>query len=229
MSTNLSPKDFSTQGYVLRRTNYGEADRILNLLTPMGKISVIAKGVRKEKSKLAGGIEMFCLGDFQIHQGLGRLGVVTGAKMLKFHQGLVANLDLLETATLMLKKVSIAVENSENPVFFEMIRQAFLALDRHFNPKLVEAWFWLNFAQANGEELNLYRDTTDNKLLESTDYVWDTNELALKPQIGGNIDANTIKLMRLLLTADLELVNRIKNFASCLEPILFIAKSINQL
>ena len=43
---------------VLRRTNYGEADRILQLLTPKGKRSVMAKGVRRERSKLAGGIEL---------------------------------------------------------------------------------------------------------------------------------------------------------------------------
>ena len=36
---------------VLRRTNYAEADRVLQLLTPKGRRSVIAKGVRRERSK----------------------------------------------------------------------------------------------------------------------------------------------------------------------------------
>lgn len=53
------PADLRTQAIVLRRTNYGESDRILNLLTPEGKVSVIARGVRKEKSRLAGSIELF--------------------------------------------------------------------------------------------------------------------------------------------------------------------------
>ena len=35
---------------VLRRTNYAEADRVLQLLTPKGRRSVIAKGVRRERS-----------------------------------------------------------------------------------------------------------------------------------------------------------------------------------
>ena len=61
--------DVRTLGYVLRRTNYGEADRILNIITRQGKISAIAKGVRKSKSKLAGNIEIFSLIDFNIHQG----------------------------------------------------------------------------------------------------------------------------------------------------------------
>ena len=54
MSKNTPDNYLRTFGYVLRRTNYGEADRILNIITPSGKISAIAKGVRKEKSKLAG-------------------------------------------------------------------------------------------------------------------------------------------------------------------------------
>ena len=41
MSGNMSKSnDIKTQGIVLRRTNYGEADRILQLLTPEGKKSV---------------------------------------------------------------------------------------------------------------------------------------------------------------------------------------------
>ena len=46
---NTQNKDVRANAYVLRRTNYGEADRILNLITPFGKMSAIAKGVRKEK------------------------------------------------------------------------------------------------------------------------------------------------------------------------------------
>ena len=48
----MQSKDIKTCAYVLRRTNYGEADRILNIITPLGKMSVIAKSVRKEKSNL---------------------------------------------------------------------------------------------------------------------------------------------------------------------------------
>ena len=53
--------DLKTTAIVLKRVNYNESDRIVTFLTPEGRFSTIAKGVRKEKSKLAGGIEMFCL------------------------------------------------------------------------------------------------------------------------------------------------------------------------
>jgi len=69
-----------TRAVVLRRTNYGEADRIVQLLTPVGRRSVMARGVRKEKSKLAGGIELFAVSDVVLGQGKGDLGVVTSAR-----------------------------------------------------------------------------------------------------------------------------------------------------
>ena len=66
-------KAHRTRAIVLRRTNYGEADRILQLLTPDGKKSVMARGVRREKSRLAGGIELFAVSDVVIGEGKGEL------------------------------------------------------------------------------------------------------------------------------------------------------------
>lgn len=51
---------YSTEAIVLRRTNFGEADRILTLFTPSyGKVRAIAKGVRRTTSRLAGHLEPF--------------------------------------------------------------------------------------------------------------------------------------------------------------------------
>lgn len=55
-----APRVYTTEAVVLRRTDFGEADRILTLFTPTyGKIRAIAKGVRKTKSRLAGHLEPF--------------------------------------------------------------------------------------------------------------------------------------------------------------------------
>ena len=52
-------KQQTTKAIVLRRTNYGEADRIVTFLTPVGKIRAMVKGVRGSKGKWAGGIGLF--------------------------------------------------------------------------------------------------------------------------------------------------------------------------
>ena len=71
-----------TTAIVLRRTNYGEADRILQLLTPDGKRSVMARGVRREKSRLAGGIELFAVCEVVLTEGKGELGILTFSQFL---------------------------------------------------------------------------------------------------------------------------------------------------
>jgi DNA repair protein RecO (recombination protein O) len=51
---------FNTQAIILRRTDQGEADRLLTILTPeRGKLKVLAKGVRKLTGKKTGHVELF--------------------------------------------------------------------------------------------------------------------------------------------------------------------------
>jgi len=62
--------NLKTSGIVIKRMNYGEADRILTILTlDHGKIKAIAKGSRKILSKMGGSLEPFCLVNFIFHQG----------------------------------------------------------------------------------------------------------------------------------------------------------------
>lgn len=229
MSTNSAPKDIRTKAFVLRRTNYGEADRILNLITPQGKMSVIAKGVRKEKSKLAGNIEMFCLIDLNIHAGRSEFGVVTSAKMLEFYNSLISDFKKMELATLFIKEINRVSENSDSPEFFSVLSQAFIALEQGVNAELVESWFWFNVAKACGEEINLYRDAAGKKLEAETAYLWDVAESALREHPNGNINTDEIKIMRLMLTSKLETVSRVKNIAGSMSDILRIAKAVNKI
>jgi len=54
-----TPKVYKTHAIVLKRINLGEADKILTLYTPnLGKLSAIAKGVRRPKSKMGGHLEL---------------------------------------------------------------------------------------------------------------------------------------------------------------------------
>lgn len=214
-----SPNDIRTLAYVLRRTNYGEADRILNLITPTGKMSVIAKGVRKAKSKLAGGVEMFSLVDLNIHQGRSEFGIVTSAKMLRYFNNIVADLSKMELASTILKKISLAAESSDNPEFFTITDQSLTALNGGLNLDLIEAWFYFNFLRATGEEVNLYRDTNSEILKPECQYAWDVHEKALAPHVQGEIGENEIKFMRLLVSAELNVVTRVKDPGNMLTKI----------
>lgn len=56
----MKPKNYSSEGIILAQKKYGEADRILVIFSKKyGKLSFIAKGVRKLKSKKRGSLEVF--------------------------------------------------------------------------------------------------------------------------------------------------------------------------
>ena len=224
----MIPKDLKTYAYVLRRTNYAEADRILNLITPEGKISAIAKGVRKQKSKLAGGVEMFTLSEVNLHFGNSELATLTGARMLKFHMGILQDFSKMEKASEFLKEVSRVSEMVDSKEFFEILDKCLTVLNGTSKMDLVEAWFLFNLLRASGEEINLYTDVNGDKLDADSLYRWNEMEVGLEKTLDGPIDANTIKLMRLLLTAELRVVMRVKNVEEYLPEILKIAQAVKK-
>lgn len=73
-------RSYSIEAIVLKRTDYGEADRILTFFTPTkGKMHAIAKGTRRPISKKAGHLEL--LNRSQLQMALGRnLDIVTQAE-----------------------------------------------------------------------------------------------------------------------------------------------------
>ena len=213
------PTDLRTHAIVLRRTNYGEADRILNFLTPTGKVSALARGVRKEKSRLAGSIELFSVADIVVHQGHSELGTLTSAKMVRFYGGLLSDVEKLELASSFLKKLSRASEQFSSPEHFSLLDQALSGLNQSFSTDLVEAWFLLNLARIGGEELNLLRDVHGDELDAELQYSWDADENALAPDLHGNLGANEIKFVRFLLANPLAWATKVSGFEQFLPPI----------
>jgi DNA repair protein RecO (recombination protein O) len=88
-----------TEGIVLRSLRYGEADRILHLYTPhRGRISAIAKGVRRAKSRFGGRLEPFFRLDLVLYEGRSELLTVTSAETVAAHPRLREHAGALDGA-----------------------------------------------------------------------------------------------------------------------------------
>ncbi len=222
---SVMQNDIKTLAYVLRRTNYAEADRILNLITPTGKMSAIAKSARKAKSKLAGGIEMFSLVELNIHQGKSEMGTITSARMLKYYDKILVSYDRMELAATILKKVSLAAESSDNPDYFKIVDQCLAELNNTTNVVLIESWFLLNLAKAMGEDINIYRDTDGEKLKPDERYLWNAYEAAFTKKTTGDFGVDEIKMIKLMMGADLNVSKRVKNVDAMLPKILMLART----
>ena len=76
-------RTFRTSAIIIKRRDFGEADRLLTILTPQrGKLSVIAKGARKPTSTKTGHVELFTRADMFIHRGRD-LDIATQAIMVE--------------------------------------------------------------------------------------------------------------------------------------------------
>jgi DNA repair protein RecO (recombination protein O) len=231
MAENKYGKDTRTKAIVLRRTDYGEADRILQLLTPEGKRSVIARGVRREKSKLAGGIELFSVSDVLIHNGRSELGVLTGVRLVEHYDGLVKDLDLIEQGGALMRQVNRLSEQVDSPEFFSITQQSFRSMQKRVTEDatgrwkdVLRAWWGLNLQKVGGEEVNLRYDTNGEKLQADQRYYWDGESMAFAPANAGRISAEHIKLMRIMVSGASELALKVKGADELIDEILYIVK-----
>jgi DNA repair protein RecO (recombination protein O) len=84
---------------LLRSVDYGDADRILTLLTPaQGKLSVLAKGARQSKRRFAGALEPFALLRVELAAGKSGLGRLESATILRAFPKLLGDLARMNAA-----------------------------------------------------------------------------------------------------------------------------------
>ena len=108
------PGSLKTPGIVLRSLRYGEADRILHLYTPdHGRVSAIAKGVRKARSRFGGRLEPFFRLDLVLYHGRSDLLTVTSAETVAAHPRLREHAGALEGAARACEAVARVFDDGE--------------------------------------------------------------------------------------------------------------------
>lgn len=213
----MSARSLRTRAVVLRRTNYGEADRILQLVTPEGRRSVMAKSVRKEKSRLAGGIELFAVSDVVIQEGKGDLGVLTSARLVHFYRHILEDYDRMQFGYEAIKQVVRGSETIDSSDWYYLIVETLAGLDaRSIKRELTETWFYLRYAELVGYGLSLYVDIDGQKLEPDARYLYDDNEKGFRWHERGEITADHIKLLRLIAAKPLKTLAQIGG----IEPII---------
>lgn len=125
------PGPVQTESVVLRSMRYGEADRILHLYTPRrGRVSAIAKGVRRARSRFGGRLEPFFRLNIELHEGRGELLTVTGAQTIESYSRLRGDARALDAAARACDAVGRLFETSEpHPGVFNLLCRQLALLD----------------------------------------------------------------------------------------------------
>lgn len=220
-------KNEKLKAIVLRRTNYQEADRILDLVTPLGKRSVIARGVRKEKSRLAGSVELLCESEIVLTKSnKSSLAILTSARLIRFYGNILKSYDRMTFAYDTLKNIDKAVNQIEEPEWYDLLSQVLSGLDDlKIDLRLIRVWFLLQYQKLLGNELNMLYDVDGKKLEKNKKYTYDYLERGLREDIGGKINGDVIKFLRVVNNNSLDLVTKIGGIDSVLGDALALAEN----
>lgn len=193
-------KQIVTRGIVLTRTNYQESDRILTILTPdHGKVRVIAKAVRKNKSKLAGGIELFCESEIGFIRGNSDLCTLTNARLIKYYDQIVLDIDRTMLGYELIKLLNKVTEDEPEHEYFELLLDLFEALnDIAINIDLVRLWFYAQLLSQAGHTPNLNSDSSGKSLDSANKFVFEYEQMNFNPSSNGIFSSDDVKFLRIV-------------------------------
>ena len=197
-------KQLVTVGIVLSRLDYGEADRILTVLTPdYGKLSLLAKGVRRVKSKLAGGIELFSVSNITFIKGRGTLHNVVSTRLVRHYGNIVKNLERTMLGYDLIKRLNKITEDEPEPEYFALAEQLFEALDDSaIALPLIAFWFDVQLLRLAGHTPNLQTENSGKKLVADEQYIFDFEHMSFAARAGAPFSADHIKYLRLAFSGN---------------------------
>src|SRR3989338_2627067 len=191
------------EGIILKRRNLGEADRILTVFSlQKGKISVLAKGVRRITSRRAGNVELLNRVSMYLHQAKTFL-ILTEATSLDTYQKLKEDLTLSTYAFHIIELVDkLTAENQESRILYEHLvnvlqrlsRKPRQILVRAFEVKILSLMGFATFRSSTpGVSAQFHTGSVRSKLLEDLEVMsWDEID---KLQINGK---EALELERIL-------------------------------
>jgi DNA repair protein RecO (recombination protein O) len=149
---------YRTEAVVLRRVDLGEADRILTVYSPeYGKLRLVAKGVRKVRSRKAGHLEPFTRVELQIARGH-ELDVITQAEALGLHPGLGHDLERFGYAAYVVELMDrFTVQEGESRGLYRLLVDTLDRLAEAFEPAAVVGYYQLRLLDLLGYRPELFR------------------------------------------------------------------------
>jgi DNA repair protein RecO (recombination protein O) len=162
------PRRYTTDAIVLSRFDFGEADRILTLITPAGgKLKAIAKGIRRPTSRLGGSLEPFA--ELRVALARGRtFEVVTQVSVGHAWLHLRDSLESAATAWYLAELADRSLEerHAAEPLY-ALLRRAYELLDAGMEPSRVARWYEMHLADELGMRPEVDRCVECDRVLEA--------------------------------------------------------------
>jgi len=212
------PRTYQTEAIIIKKIKLGEADRILSLYTPhLGKIRVVAKGVRRPRSKMAGHLELLTHSLVSLARGR-NLDTVIGSQTINSFLPLKSNLQLASQALYAVELVDLfTADNDENYPLFQLLIETMHNLCQGNNNELTLRYFELHLLNLVGYRPQLGQCVSCHSPLKAI-----TNSFS--PSAGGvlcpnchqnqfysySLSVNALKVLRFLQSNDDDTISQLK-------------------
>lgn len=200
------------QAVVLKRIDFGEADRIVTMLTAKnGKVSVIAKGTRRPKSKMAGGIELFTVNNITYINGKNELKTLVSAHATEHFGQITHDLTTANAAYEVLKFTQSYTEVVCEDEYFIICVKALRSLNDGQTSAVVLVWFGIWLMQVSGHGLNLHSDSNGITLEAGDTFSFDFSKMSFNIDPNGIFTAQHVKLLRLCGATSVDKLSQVQN------------------
>jgi len=219
---------YQADAIVLRRLDYGDADRILTLLTrEHGKLAAIAKGARRSKARNGSSLDLFGRSRMMLAKGR-NLDVVAQVE----RRGDVRHIagDLRRTAYAgLVSEIADKVLEDRHPVddVFELVAGTLDRLnDVNRSARVDAAWFVMRMLDLLGYQPQLFDCAGCSQPLPEAD-AWFSpllggvlcSRCGAHDQAGSPVSVNSLKVLRVMASDQGELFDRLRLPAPVLEQV----------
>jgi len=134
-------KLYRLEGIVLSRRDHGEADRVVKLLTAEGSVDLLAKGIRKPRSRKAGHLELFSKTQVLVSRVNGSWDIISQAEALQVRSRLQEDFRLGTYARYVAELAIRFFEGEADPQLYILIDEVFSRLEGGAEPALLTRWY----------------------------------------------------------------------------------------
>jgi len=155
---------------VIKTQDINENDKLLVLYTEkLGKVSAVARGAKKSRSKFLSSSHLFCYGEYVLYKGKS-LYTVNEAQVIESFQGLLKDLEHITYASYFCELINISMQEEES--------------NRRLFVHLISAFY---FMKNEISDIGILARAFEVKLLEDTGFRFDLDHCVI---CGKNINSS---------------------------------------
>lgn len=229
--------NYRSRGIIIKKENRGESDRLFTVYTKnFGKLEIFGKAIRKISSKLRSAADIFYLSELEFIQAKNRK-TLTDAIIIEKFENLKGDLGRWEIACRISKILEDFVRGQEpDAKAWELLAFSFRKLNgpqkKSEDPSLVYYYFFWNFFSLLGYSPELYSCALCRRRITPQNMYFDSRSGGLVcadchggVKKGKEIKTETVKLLRVILKRNWEILSRIKIKKDDLRQIELVSKN----